>query len=232
MAFNRQDMARVASASTGAQANWLYRTTDNIITVLDDNYFVSAFTDLRVDDLIQVKTQDRYFFVSIISVSRSEVITLNVTMDKRAVLFGASFNNQIPVAVDSPIQVEFGPSVLASDGSVSLSTNGDITFLITDIYSLVGLFEYNRQSSGGVTLAFLRATLNGVQLGNSIAIEANTSSQTQPLQFLFEAVFTKGDVLKMEFYRDSTGFDDGELRPQNSAIGWNSSPSASVRIAR
>jgi hypothetical protein len=80
MAFNRLDLARVASASTGAQANWLFKTEDDLTTVLDIKYFGEVAPQLRVDDVIQCRLTDRYINLSVLNVdsANNEVITQQI----------------------------------------------------------------------------------------------------------------------------------------------------------
>lgn len=225
-------MARVASASTGAQANWLYSTEDSYLDLLVPGYFDSSFTDFRVDDLIQVKTADNYFIFAVISSDKNGVFVKSISFQRNLALVANSVAIQEPVGLDNPLQIEFGPAQEANDGSLTLSADGTLSVNITDSYSLIVLLQYTRDANGGDALSFARATLNGVQIGVSLAMEANISDQTIPMQFTYENTLMAGDEIKFELYRDSEGRNDGSLKSFPSTIGWAASASASLRVSR
>lgn len=54
MAFNRDNLARIGSANTNANALWIYNTADTIADVNTADYFLSAINEIRLNDIIFV----------------------------------------------------------------------------------------------------------------------------------------------------------------------------------
>ena len=69
MPFQRLDLARVASASTGAPAMWLYLSeTEALADVLNADYFGVVAPQLRVNDIICCRLTDRNCWLRVLSV--------------------------------------------------------------------------------------------------------------------------------------------------------------------
>jgi hypothetical protein len=143
------------------------------------------------------------------------------------VLDAVSTATQAPVAVDTPIQIEFGPAQLGPSDPVEIDVNGTITFNQSGTYLTFFTFYMSRAGNPGSAFPFIRATLNGVQIGNPIALEESTSDITVPI-FLVNLTegLKVGDVVALEFVRDGQGTDDGSLTSIASTIGWGATPSA------
>ena len=231
--FIRLDMARVASASTGAQANWMYRTTDSFSDVIAPNYFNDAFTGLRVDDVIQVKYLDGYKFISITQSDNNAVVvkTIDFSSQLPEVLLGFSFDNQDPITTDTPIKIELGGTIGDSNDQVSMVDNV-IHINQEGTYLFRMIFSVTRPSSVGIAFIFIRGLVNGVQLGNPVAVSLSDDDMTIPLEYTFSSFLPAGTTLSMEMYRDSAGTDSGGLTSLPSLIGWGNAPSASIRITR
>lgn len=236
MAFNRQDMARVASASTGAQANWLYRTEDLTSEILSTGYFDKSFTDLKVDDLIQVKNGQGYTLISILTSSHQGVTVEKTTflgeITPLEILAASSLATQDPGALDTPLQVEFGPAQGGPSDPVQMDANGLLTINETGVYGMRTIFSVSRTTSPGTAYIFVRFLIDNVQLGNPIAAVLSEDDITIPLELTFTGFLLAGTQVRAEFYRDSQGNDDGSLEPRTSTIGWGQSPSASARIQK
>lgn len=233
--FNRRDLARVASASTGAQANWLYRTQDTIDTVLAVNYFNDYFTSLKIDDVLQVKAINGYFFLSVIQSDFTQVavtaIAFNPIPQPTEVLVGFSFDDQNPVGLDTPVTIEIGGTIGNVNDPVSM-VNNVIQTNQEGIYGYRFLFPISRPSAAGIAYIFIRALVNGVQFGNPIAVALDDNNMSIPLEFTFTTFMPVGTLLVMEIYRDSAGNDSGGLLSISSSITWGQSASASVRVTK
>jgi len=233
MSFNRQDMARVASASTGAQANWLYRTGDTFLEVLTTGYFNDAYTNLRTDDVIQIKDVDAYDYVSVISSDVSGVVVEQVTFASSPVevLFGVDVSSQEPLGLDNPLVLNFGPDQGIPTDPVQL-IGSVIRFNQGGVYNVRILLSFTRSTVPGTTFLFLRGVLNSVQIGSPGAVIISDVNTTIPIELTFLLPFNDGDELFLELYKDSIGVDDGALEPRLSSIGWGTSPSASIRVSK
>ena len=78
MPFNRLDLARVASASTGAPAMWLYLSeVDALADILNADYFGAVAPQLRVNDVMCCRLTDRNCWMRVLSVNSkiNQVVT-------------------------------------------------------------------------------------------------------------------------------------------------------------
>ena len=70
MPFNRLDLARVASASTGAPAMWLYLSeVDALADILNADYFGAVAPQLRVNDAMCCRLTARNCWMLVLSVN-------------------------------------------------------------------------------------------------------------------------------------------------------------------
>lgn len=234
MTFDRQNMARVASASTGAQANWLYRTDDTFIDILAPGYFDDAYTNLKVDDVIQIKDVAAYDYVSVISSDVSSVVVEQITFASTGpieALFGQDFTSQEPVGLDNPLVLTFGADQGTPTDAIQL-IGSVIHFNQDGVYGIRIFLSFTRTTVPGTTFLFLRGVLNGGQIGSPAAIIISDVDTTIPVELTFLGRFNEGDELTLELYKDSAGVDDGSLQPRTSGIGWGTAPSASIRVSK
>lgn len=178
------------------------------------------------------KVQGEPGFTQIPRLNVTETLAIRGLFSGQTVLNAASFATQTPPGTDAPIQVEFGPATGDSTTPFELAADGTLTANQAGFYLITALFAFQRAASGGNALAFFRLLVNGVQLGNSVGINEDDNDSTTPLQFNVEVEVAEGDILTVEFYRDSAGANSGQLVPQTSALGWNQSASASVRVTK
>ncbi len=236
MAFNRQNMARVASASTGAQANWLYRTTDLMLDILALGYFDKSFTDLKIDDLIQIKNNEVYTFVAILTSSHHgvtvEEISFGLPDTPLETLIAFSLVNQLPTTTDTPIQIEFGAAQGTPSDPTQIDENGVVTINQDGIYGFRYIFSVSRTTSAGEAYIFLRALADGVQVGNPLSVIIADDEMTIPLELTFTSFLPAGTTVSSELYRDSQGINNGGLETRASTIGWGQSPSAALRLTK
>lgn len=139
--------------------------------------------------------------------------------------------NQLPSALDTPMQIEFGPAVSTTE--VSLSAAGALTINETGTYRIKISVELGRSGGAGTSIMFLRALVNGVQAGRSIAYKI--SSATVTASFNDEAWLTlpAGTVITYELMRDSAGSNDGGLyKDSTTVLSWSDSPTAALRVEK
>lgn len=235
--FNRRDMARVASASTGAQANWLYQTDDDLSTLLSGNYFLKAFTSLRIGDLIQVRNLDGFSFLEVtasfhdlVDVLLAPILNISPASPEE-VLVGFSFDNQNPVGVDVPLIIQMGDTIGDSNDPVSM-VNNIIQINQSGVYSFRFLFPISRPTAAGIAYIFIRSVVDGAQFGNPITAILDDNNMSIPLEFTFTSFLPAGTSIFMEMYRDSAGNDSGGLVSTSSSINWGQSASAAVRVTK
>lgn len=149
-----------------------------------------------------------------------------------AILSGASVAaSQQPVAVGTPLKVEFGPAQTLTD--VSLSAVGNLTFNTAGQYLITLYFRYGRTSGTGDAYLFNRLLINGSQVLNSNAIRLGDQTAVIPFSAQVAFTVTAGQVFTTEILRDAAGVNNGglfQLTP--SLAGWAAAPSASITVSK
>ena len=88
-------------------------------------------------------------------------------------------------------------------------------------------------AAGAFALVFFRVLIDGVQFGDSRSSKLDNPNGALPIQLSSPLDLTVGQVLTVEFWRDSSGFDAGSLLSENPVLaGTNNSPSASIMMTR
>ena len=233
MAFNRLDMARVASASTGAHAMWLYLTSDTIADVLAPGYFDGSFTDFRVDDVISLKYNLGYKYLSVTKSDKTGVDVVETdfgSTEINSVLVASELVSQSPTALDVPVPITFGAAQGGPSDPVQIDAAGLTTFNLAGIYRVRVVLSISRVTAPGEAFFFFRGLFNGVQVGNPVSCIMTDDEMTIPLEFTFTGSISAATTMTFEMVRDSAGNNDGGLDARTSSVGWGTSPSASLRI--
>lgn len=139
--------------------------------------------------------------------------------------------NQLPAGLDTPLQIEFGPLVSATDAT--LSAAGALTINTTGTYRIKVSVELGRSGGAGTSVMFLRALVNGVQAGRSIVYKITSATQTNSFNDEAWLTLPAGTVITYELIRDSAGSNDGGLYKDSTAVlSWSDSPSAALRVEK
>jgi len=147
------------------------------------------------------------------------------------VLLAASFVDQQPVALDTPIQINFGAP--QSNAFVDLDANGTLTFLTPGFYLLDLRGSLGRTTNPGAAVLFARSLWNGTQIGNSL--HANIPDQETQIPFFAQVPrnAVANDTFEAQIMRSSLGINAGGLFTESTAVpGWNNSPSVQVTVQR
>ena len=137
--------------------------------------------------------------------------------------------NQNPSAVDTPLQITFGPAQATAD--VSISAAGVITFNTSGNYLIDIFLRFGRSTSTGNAILLNRILKNGAQILNSNGVILSAATQTIPFSAAIPLTMAAGDTITMEVARDSAGTNDGGLFVVSPTIaGWNIVPSATVFV--
>jgi hypothetical protein len=168
------------------------------------------------------------------SVAYSELTGVPSAIAYTPILTGASSaTSQQPSATNTPLQIEFGPGGTSSDGSVTLSSGGVLTFNTTGYYRLDILLSFGRTDAVSNAILFHRFLYNGAQLGNSISASLSASAQVDPVWVSLPVKATASDTILSQIVRDAAGTNAGGLfRTVTSTSGWNAAPSAQILVAR
>lgn len=149
------------------------------------------------------------------------------------VLSASSFNAQVPVGLDTPLQVEFGPAQNTVTDDVMISSDGIITFNKVGTYLFNGYGNIERQgSSGGVAIFLFRALIEGVQVGNTKTVHLAQTGISTPYEVTIPIyIENAGTKMIWQVMQSSSGVDEGGLYPHPVAGGiWSDVPSASLLI--
>ena len=228
MSFTQNSFSPVSNSSA-APAVWSYKTDDLLSETLSIDYFIKKVFELNVGDLIWCVCSDgsreiRYMGAGVVPyiVSPKPLETI---------LIGRDITVQNPTGLDAVMQVSYGDEQITDDAT--LGADGSLTFHKHGFYHLVAIFSVGRLlSAGGIAHIFLRALLNGVQVGSPLSTFIDNTNIVIPEQFVLDLELNVGDVFTVEIYRDSNGANDGGLLTSLSTIGWGTAASATIRLKR
>lgn len=161
----------------------------------------------------------------------TELLAKPTSVGYKQVLTGASTAaSQLPVGLDTPLQVEFGPGIATTD--VTLSNLGLITFNTTGQYIISLFMRFGRTAGGGASILFTRFLVNGVQGLNSNAATLLDSQVVLPFAAdLYFNITVPGTTWNLQIMRDSGGANTGGLyQTLPTPAGWNPSPSATIVV--
>lgn len=153
---------------------------------------------------------------------------------EQVVLNASDFTTQNPATTDTLMQITFGAAQFGPSDPVQLSAAGAVTINQSDQYNADVVFQFGRQgAAGSFALVFFRVLINGVQFGDSRSAQLDNPNGALLVQFATPLDLLATQVLTLEFWRDSTGFDAGTLISNNPVLaGANNSPSAAIRLTR
>jgi len=150
-------------------------------------------------------------------------IALNVLNAK------STATSQIPTAVDTLMQVEYG--VIQGDGEdpIMIDAVGTITFNTTGTYEMNLVLTYGKEVVDTNSLkAFTRFTHNATQVGDTGVI-ALQDGDLISLHYMFTLVVESGDTLKTWLVRNGTA--TGGLF-KSTILDWNDVPSAAMHVSK
>lgn len=198
----------------------------NIVGSLFGTTITGNFTALKVLDLTSQLTADTPALIDTIVGAKdsttvaknftvSDIISLVPTTSHSKVLQAASVAvSQNPSAINTELQIEFGPAQTTTN--VSLSLAGTLTFNVAGDYTI----EFNATTSSGVgvinkkSIIMLGIKSNGayfgVPVGYQTALNASHSfTQTRSNTFNYTAL--AADTLEFFVFRDGFGDNVGGL---------------------
>lgn len=150
-----------------------------------------------------------------------------------SILVAESTATQTPIAIDTPLQIEFGAAQSAD--AADLAADGTITIKEAGVYEGRLSIYFTRDTRAGSAFFFVRFLAEGVQVGNPSAVEQSNNDNTQQLVLTETVVVTAGQVpasFTVECVQDGQGTDNGALISLVSTIGWGQTPSARLVLVR
>lgn len=146
------------------------------------------------------------------------------------VLSSASISStQNPTGLNTPLQVNFGPT--ASSTAASLSSSGTLTFNQEGEYLVTVFLRFGRTTGAGTATILNRLLLNDAQTLRTNVVSLTDSAAVIPFSASMLFRTSPGDTLKMEIARDGSGVNNGGLVSVTPSImGWSASPTASILV--
>ena len=152
-------------------------------------------------------------------------------VETEQIITAFSGSTQEPTALDTPIQLTFGPAQAGLPITVDASGN----FLVneTDEYNVRLRLMFGRATNPGSATLVARVLIDGVQIGESVHAILSDTETVVPTTFEGVVPLTAGQVITVEMYRDSVGNNDGGIFAFTPTIGtWAASPSCVMTIIR
>lgn len=141
--------------------------------------------------------------------------------------------SQTPVALDTPLQIEFGPAVNTPTDPAMLDAAGKLTINETGTYRIKISVAIGRTGGAGVSELFIRALVNGVGAGQTIHTKISSSDFYLPYSDEAWLTLPAGTEITYEVVRDSAGNNSGGLFQSTPTLaGWAKNPSAALRVER
>jgi hypothetical protein len=173
--------------------------------------------------------ETKNFLISDLSAYMTGGIVGNLAITN--VLNASDTNDQVPSALDTPLQVTFGIAQGTVADPVMVDASGNITFNESGIYLINGYASFGRGGvSGPAAVIAFRALINDVQVGATKVTEIKDADDVVPYDLTIPINATADDVLTWEIMRDSVGADRGGLYAITLLGGWSNVPSATLSI--
>lgn len=141
---------------------------------------------------------------------------------------------QAPVAVDTPLKLEFGAAQGTGSDPVMIDALGNLTFNESGTYDVRIKLQVGRVGASGTSILASRILINGTQVGVSAVSKLVSSDFSYPTdsKVTLNSVLA-GDVFTVEIVRDSSGSNYGGVFGTTLlAPGWVFSPSALIVVSR
>lgn len=180
-------------------------TTDQVLT--SNGNGTTRFADLPVVNLVQADGIETFSTVA------QEMTALGETLK-------IAFN---------------GTDENSPGGSISVATDGTVTFNETGVYSLELSLSCSRTTNAGVTTLILNSEYNGAISQTSRAITLDSADESLSLGANFNGVFTAnaGDTVNFNLLRNTNGGGNAGLYPIVVAdVNFNDVPSAHLRLGK
>lgn len=149
------------------------------------------------------------------------------------VLRAASSVQQVPAAVDTPLQLTFGAAQGSVSDPVMVNAAGLVTFNQAGNYAVRLKLQCGRTGATGASILLSRLLLNGVQLGSAAAVKMTSTDATTPTESRVVLNVTAGQTFAAQIMRDSAGSNFGGVYPHVATVpAWGAAPSALLVISR
>lgn len=165
-------------------------------------------------------------------VSYNELIDKPTVTGFQTVLVGQSTSaTQAPAAVNTPLQVEFGP--LQTTADATLSSAGLLTFNTAGQYAINLFMRFGRTSGAGDAYLFNRLLVNGNQYLNSNAMRLSDQNLIIPFAATIILTASVGTTFAVQIMRDGAGVNNGGLSQVVPSVGgWANAPSATLAVSK
>lgn len=156
-------------------------------------------------------------------------------MKEVEVLRAFATTNQLPTALNTPIQVTFGAAQGSAANPVMINAAGLVTFNAAGNYAVRIKLQCGRVAVVGSATINARILLNGTQVGVPAATRMDSSATIIPTESRVIVNVAATNTFAVQVMRDSadTGINAGGLYAVTSGVAaWGVSPSALIVISR
>ena len=141
--------------------------------------------------------------------------------------------NQLPVAVDTALQLEFGSAQNDVTDDAMLSVDGKLTFNRAGTYVVKFNAHYGRDGVALTSLLAFRWLKNAVMYGTPLVTKIDDDTTLHPWESELVVTVAIGDEFIAEIMRDSNGHNSGGLyKTTLVSAGWGDAPSASISVKK
>ena len=141
--------------------------------------------------------------------------------------------NQLPVAVDTALQLEFGPAQNDVNDDAMLSVDGKLVFNRAGTYVVKFNAHYGRDGVALTSLLAFRWLKNAVMHGTPLVTKIDDDTTLHPWESELVVTVDIGDEFTAEIMRDSNGHNSGGLyKTTLVSAGWGDAPSASISVKK
>lgn len=148
---------------------------------------------------------------------------------------------QSGVALDTPMQVKYGPAKVSPNSIIDMAADGTLTVLKGGPFLFKSRLRASRTGAAGTSSLFfwVEISINGGAswsiLGNTIDIRLENANQEDVFFDFSSLTLPKGVKLRSMFARSSTGTNYGDLTPSapSAALqtyGLTTAPSAQLSV--
>ena len=134
------------------------------------------------------------------------------------VLRAASTVTQAPTAVDTALQLTFGPAQGSASDPVMINAAGLVTFNTAGNYAVRIKLQAGRTGASGTSVLLSRILLNGAQYGSPAATKLVSADTTIQIESRVVINTTAGQTFAVQIMRDSAGSNFGGVYPQAATV--------------
>jgi len=156
-------------------------------------------------------------------------------LDSVREIIGRDDADQIPLGVDIPLQVTFGPAQVSASGHSEIRADGTLAGLGDETITYSAELEVSIGRVGNPQTSYILIWMeyNGTVFGNTNVVSLFNDDVYGIIRYTSLIDLAPGDEIKVFVARDSSGQNDGQLRSFTPALpGLSQTHSAIMELTR